>query len=112
MGAPKNDKMYKVLEKFSCKILKQLEELKVKFDFKILSPKSCIIVNSSARKILLMTINALDEKNKQVLAFGITFRKSSWEQQLKNSSEMELMGKLSNGAFKSITSGKIVDFIS
>ena len=112
MGFPEDHKMYKVLERSSSRILNKLKDLNVEFDFKILDPKSCIIVNVLDRKIALMTINALDEKRKEILAFGITVRKNRWEEQLKSSSEMELVGKLSNGPFKALPINKIVDFIS
>ena len=104
--------LYKPLEKFSNKIVADAESKGLPISFKILDRKSCLIVNTSQRKMVLMTINALDSKKKEILSFGITVRKSNWEAQLKNSSEMELIGKLSNGPFKALLSNKIIDFIS
>ena len=102
----------KILLKSIEKIKTQTEDHKLDLEFKQLNDKSFLIINAIARKMVLITINALDAKNREVLSFGITVRKSNWEVMVQNHSEMELIGRLSNGPFKALTDRDIIPFIS
>ena len=104
--------MNKALKNASQKIKEEAKNKNLPLEYKDIDEKSCLIVNISNRKIVLMTINALDERGGQVLAFGISVRKSNWKSQLKTHSERELLGKLSDGAFKAIPLDKVLDFVS
>ena len=100
----------KTLQKVIDRVLGGIDENSC-LRLKNVSSKSCLIVNENKRRAVLITINALDAKGRQVLAFGITFRKSNWDSQLKNYSEMDLLGKLSSSSYKSIPLDKISTFI-
>ena len=104
--------MNKILEKVAAKILKEAKSKGVVVDFNIIDNKSCLIINVEKRKATLITINALDDKEKELLAFGISVRKSNWQDRLKNTSAMDLIGKLGNGAFKALELKEVVRFMS
>ena len=104
--------MNRSLSKSIQKIRKDAEAAALELEYKELNDKSLLIINAKERKMVLMTINALDAKNREVLYFGISVRKSNWSSMIKNYSEMELIGRLSNGPFKSLTKDKIITFIS
>tara|TARA_B100000287_G_C20024969_1_gene540081 strand:- start:179 stop:499 length:321 start_codon:yes stop_codon:yes gene_type:complete len=105
-------KVNKILEKAAQKILHDAECDEVDFSFQYLNDRSCLFVNESTRKMVLITVNALDAKGREVLAFGISVRKSNWKSQLKNSTEMELIGKLSSSPYKALQLNQVIAFIS
>ena len=104
--------MDKSLKKISSKIEAEAKANGTSFISKKINERMYLIINTHKRKVALITINALRGHSREVLAFGVTTRQANWKNQLESCSEIDLVGKLANGAFKSLPLDQVVSFIS